>query len=181
MRLHELGLDLLQLGGLRIAQVGHGHRPHTHHSRAEPVHAAGHPRTHDLRLVVTPWVSWLGRVIRAKGLLRWLVLGGLCLFGISVAWDWMPPYRENNIIDRAGIGPFTVHGGLDRVVAGLDRSTGIFWLSMAFVASVGIMAMLAAVPHAPRSGWGVQGANGRHLVSHMRPTGRESAVAGCRL
>lgn len=103
-----------------------------------------------LGLVVTPWVSWLGGSIRAVGLLRWLVIGGLCLFGIGLVLGWVPPYRENHVIDRAGIGPFTVHGGFDRVAAGLDRSTGIFWLSMAFVASVGITAMLAAAFRTPR-------------------------------
>jgi Dolichyl-phosphate-mannose-protein mannosyltransferase len=102
-----------------------------------------------LGLVVTPWVSWLGGTIRAAGLLRWLALGGLCLFGISVAWDWMPPYRQNHVIDLAGIGPFTVHGGFDRNAAGLDRSTGIFWLSMAFLAAAGTAAMLAAALRTP--------------------------------
>jgi len=103
-----------------------------------------------LGLVVTPWVSWLGGAIRATGLLRWLVLGALCLFAITVAWDWLPPYRENNVIDRAGIGPFTVHDGFDRDADGLDRSTGIFWLSMAGLVAVGTMAMLAAALRTPR-------------------------------
>jgi hypothetical protein len=102
-----------------------------------------------LGLVVTPWVSWLGGAIRAKGLLRWLVLGGLCLFGISVAWEWMPPYRENHVIDLAGIGPFTLHDGFNRDAVGLDRSSGIFWLSMAVLAAVGTTAMLAAALRTP--------------------------------
>lgn len=102
-----------------------------------------------LGLVVTPWVSWLGGAIRAAGLLRWLVIGGLCLFGISVAWDWMPPYRENHVIDLSGIGPFTVHDGFNRDAPGLDRSTGIFWLSMTFLAVVGTTAMLTAALRTP--------------------------------
>lgn len=102
-----------------------------------------------LGLVATPWVSWLGGAIRAAGLLRWLVIGGLCLFGISVAWDWMPPYRENHVIDLSGIGPFTVHDGFNRDAPGLDRSTGIFWLSMTFLAVVGTTAMLTAALRTP--------------------------------
>lgn len=102
-----------------------------------------------LGLVATPWVSWLGGAIRAAGLLRWLVIGGLCLLGISVAWDWMPPYRENHVIDLSGIGPFTVHDGFNRDAPGLDRSTGIFWLSMTFLAVVGTTAMLTAALRTP--------------------------------
>jgi len=102
-----------------------------------------------LGLAVAPWIAWLGGAIRAAGLLRWLVLGGLFLLGIGVALDWIPPYRENHVIDAAGIGPFTVYGGFERDAAGLDRRTGMFWLSMAVLAAAGTTAILAAALRTP--------------------------------
>lgn len=102
-----------------------------------------------LGLAVAPWISWLGGAIRSTGLLRWLLLGGIGLFAISVAWGWIPPYRENHVIDAAGIGPFTVHGGLERNAAGLDRSSGTFWLLTALAAAAGISMMLATLMRTP--------------------------------
>jgi hypothetical protein len=62
---------------------------------------------------------------------------------------WMPPYRDNNVIDLAGIGPFTLHGGFNRDAAGLDRGGGIFWPSMAALAALGTAAMFVAALRTP--------------------------------
>jgi hypothetical protein len=102
-----------------------------------------------LGLMVAPWAVRLGNAFKAARLLRWMIAGSLCLFAISVALDWLPPYRENHVIDRSGIGPFAVYDGFDQEAAGLDRSIGFFWLVAGFLAAIGMTAVLAAALRTP--------------------------------
>lgn len=75
-----------------------------------------------------------------------LALAGLALLAITstLAIGWLPPYRENNMLDAAGIGPFTLGNGMLRSETSIDRDKGLFWTMAGLIASVG-MAFLAVL------------------------------------
>ncbi|MEP7276148.1 MAG: hypothetical protein ABI812_07315 [Betaproteobacteria bacterium] len=56
---------------------------------------------------------------------------------------WLPPYRDNFIVDAAGIGPYMLYDGQPRGLATLDRSPGWIWRVAGVAASFGVVALIA--------------------------------------
>jgi hypothetical protein len=73
----------------------------------------------------------------------WNVIAVL-IFTATLALDWLPPYRENNVLDVAGIGPFTIGNGMEHA-APIDRSRGLLWYGAGLLASVGITVLIATI------------------------------------
>jgi len=96
-----------------------------------------------LGLFLAPWLLWWG-MGGASRAMRWTVaVGGAVLAVAAIASGWLPPYRPNQVIDAAGIGPFTIYDAVPRGLAGLDRSAGAFWTVAGAAAAFGIAALLA--------------------------------------
>ena len=73
-----------------------------------------------------------------------MLLAGLFLvLAIVMQWTgWLPPWLENNTIDRAGIGPYTIYDGLPRNLADLDRSPGLAWRLAGLAAALGLAGLV---------------------------------------
>lgn len=69
-----------------------------------------------------------------------LTLVGLALAVIVVTFflGWLPPYRENNVLDIAGIGPFTLGNGMMLTEVSIDRNKGLFWAMAGLLAGIGV-------------------------------------------
>ena len=86
------------------------------------------------------WIAW-GGLQGVPRRARWIVVaGGGALAAVALATGWLPPYNANNVIDPAGIGPFTLHDAWGDF-APLDRSAGFFWRAMGVAAAFGTVAM----------------------------------------
>ncbi len=97
-----------------------------------------------LGLFAAPWLAWVGFGADRSG--RRAVLLAAAAFSIAIfAAGWFPPWRENNVIDAAGIGPFTVYDALPRGLADLDRSPGVIWRVAALAAAFGLAALLRVI------------------------------------
>jgi len=103
-----------------------------------------------LGLFVAPWAIWqtapVGRATRA---LAGVLAAGVAL--ASLAFDWWPPYRPDNVVDAAGIGPFMLYAALPPGLASLDRSPGVLWRVAGIGAAVGAAALAIAMLRAARS------------------------------
>ena len=93
-----------------------------------------------LGLFAAPWLAWAGFGADPKGR-RPVLLAAAAIAVAIFAAGWYPPWRENNVIDAAGIGPFTLYDALPRELAPLDRSPGIVWRSAAVAAAFGVAAL----------------------------------------
>ena len=94
-----------------------------------------------LGLFVLPFALWRGF---PKGrVAAWLVLlmAGLILAAMAVTGFW-PPWREYQLMDGAGIGPFVLYDAQPRELAQLDRSPGVLWRIAAAGAAIGIASLL---------------------------------------
>ncbi len=76
-----------------------------------------------LGLFVAPWLAFVGFGADPKGR-RAVLLAAAAIAVGDVRVRWFPPWRENNVIDAAGIGPFTLYDAIPRGLAALDRSPG---------------------------------------------------------
>lgn len=94
-----------------------------------------------LGLFAVPFALWRG--FSADRAARWIVLSvaGLILVAMAVTGFW-PPWREYQLIDAAGIGPFVLYDAQPRELAALDRSAGVLWRVAAAGAAIGIAALL---------------------------------------
>jgi len=98
-----------------------------------------------LGLFLVPWFAWWG-IRRGHGIVRWLMPGLAAVLAVTcLALGWLPPYVDNNVIDAAGIGPYTLYDGVPRDLAGFDRSPGIIWRLAAIGAALGAVGLLAIV------------------------------------
>lgn len=62
--------------------------------------------------------------------------------GAVLASGWLPPYRPNNVLDAAGIGPFTLGQGMALGEPAVIRDKVLFWQIAGALSGVG-MAFLA--------------------------------------
>ncbi|MEO8134619.1 MAG: hypothetical protein ABI831_11650 [Betaproteobacteria bacterium] len=109
-----------------------------------------------LGLFTVGWAAWWG-MRGATRRAQLAVLGAaLVLAAIAIAFGWLPPYRQNQVIDAAGIGPFTLYDGLTHPTAPLDRTPGAIWQIAGAAAACGVAALLAlllvCVAHLFRAG-----------------------------
>jgi hypothetical protein len=72
---------------------------------------------------------------------RVVICGALALSIAALTLGWLPPYREQFMIDRAGIGPFTLYDAQPRGLVAFDRSPGIVWRITGVAAACGIAAL----------------------------------------
>jgi hypothetical protein len=111
-----------------------------------------------LGLFLVGWAVWWG-MRSASRQARITFCAGIALAGIGLAVGWLPPYQQNNVIDAAGIGPFTVYGEMVQPSAALDRTPGMVWRIGAVAAGVGIAALLTLI---------------LTTVAHLLRTGRDA-------
>jgi hypothetical protein len=78
----------------------------------------------------------------------WTVLA-VAIFAATLSLGWLPPYRDNNVLDVAGIGPFTIGNGLVHA-ARIDRNKGLLWNLAGLLASIGIVVLIATISHTVR-------------------------------
>lgn len=109
-----------------------------------------------LGLFLVGWAAWWG-IRSASHRARVAVLcTAVALAATALALGWLPPYHQNNVIDAAGIGPFTLHNAMMHPTAMLDRSPGIIWRIAGAAAAFGVAAllalMLATTAHLVRTG-----------------------------
>lgn len=91
-----------------------------------------------LGLATLAWGTWLGLGMENRRNLAFLLGGALFLSCFYFSAEILPPYRANNIVDAAGIGPFTIGNGLTASPEGLDRNNPFFWGVMALLAALGV-------------------------------------------
>jgi len=95
-----------------------------------------------LGLFMAPWFVWWGIPSGSRNRLVACLLAVALLGTFTLIVGWYPPYFENNTIDAAGIGPFTLYDALPRELAALERQPGFIWPLAAVVASIGIVAIV---------------------------------------
>ena len=98
-----------------------------------------------LGLFAVGWAAWWGmRSASARNRLA-LFAGAATMVAGAFFFEWFPPYQPNNVIDRAGIGPFTVFAAMTGPLAELDRSAGLLWKAAAIAAALGAAAVLVVL------------------------------------
>jgi hypothetical protein len=90
-----------------------------------------------LGLFAAPFAFWRGLPAGRGARVAIVALAALALATMVATGSW-PPWRENQLLDRAGIGPFTLYDAQPRGLAPLDRSPGAFWYGAGIVAAFGI-------------------------------------------
>jgi hypothetical protein len=114
-----------------------------------------------LGLFSVGWGAWWGLRGASRGARTAVVLGGVAIAAIALAFGWLPPYRPNHVIDAAGIGPYMLHdGSLPRIA--LERGPDIFWRVLAVAAAFGAAALAVLL-----------GVNAAHLVRAGRDADRD--------
>ncbi len=94
-----------------------------------------------LGLLFAGWAAWWG-MRGASPVARRVAFAIFALIAVlSFALDWRPPYRENALIDAAGIGPFALKGRLPRDACDATE----LWRAASLAAACGIAALLAAL------------------------------------
>lgn len=97
-----------------------------------------------LGLLICPFALWRGFPADYVAARLLLLLAGLILIAMAVTGFW-PPWREYQLMDGAGIGPFVLYDAQPRELAQLDRSPGILWRIAGAAAAIGIAALLHMV------------------------------------
>ncbi len=97
-----------------------------------------------LGLFAAPWLAWVGFGADPRGR-RPVLLAAAAIAVAMFAAGWFPPWRENNVIDAAGIGPYTLYDAIPRGLADLDRSPGIVWRVAAVAAAFGVAALARVI------------------------------------
>jgi hypothetical protein len=115
-----------------------------------------------LGLLLAGWAGWWG----LRGASRRVRVGALCaavaIAAAALAFDALPPYRQNGVIDAAGIGPYTLYDGVPRDIARFDRAPGVAWRVAGVAAAFGTAALLATLL-----------STGAHLLRSGRNASRE--------
>jgi hypothetical protein len=92
---------------------------------------------------------WVGRARLTPGA-KIVLLALSCTYGATIAYmGGSLPFRENNVVDALGIGPFTLIDGLHtHPFNQLIRPSGGVWFWVTMAASVGVAASVFALLHA---------------------------------
>lgn len=96
-----------------------------------------------LGLFVAGWFAFWGMggaTLRTRVL---VLAGGAVIALLALAHDWLPPYLEWQLVDAAGIGPYTVYDGVGRNIDGMDRTPGVLWRVAGVGAAFGLAALVA--------------------------------------
>lgn len=108
-----------------------------------------------LGLFLVGWAAWWGIRGASRRARVTVLCTAVALSAAVLALGWLPPYQQNNVIDAAGIGPFTLHNMMHPNPT-LDRSPGIIWQIAGVAAAFGVAAllalMLATTAHLVRAG-----------------------------
>jgi 4-amino-4-deoxy-L-arabinose transferase-like glycosyltransferase len=94
-----------------------------------------------LGLFIAPWALWCGALTRGRE--RWALLAVAGLAAFMLAIGWLPPFRNHNLLDAAGIGPHLLYDSWPTAPAALDRSAGLLWRCAALAAAYGIIVLVA--------------------------------------
>lgn len=86
------------------------------------------------------WFAWRGLPAQPRTE-RVVICCAVALAIAALALGWLPPYREQFMIDRAGIGPFTLYDAQPRGLVAFDRSPGIVWRIAGVAAACGAAAL----------------------------------------
>ncbi|HJU21542.1 MAG TPA: glycosyltransferase family 39 protein [Casimicrobiaceae bacterium] len=120
-----------------LAQLAHGDASMWRQAVANVVGIAGY-----LGWFTFGWFAWRGLAPRMRAR-RVVICGAVALSLAALALGWLPPYREQFVIDRAGIGPFTLYDAQPRGLVAFDRSPGIIWRIAGIAAACGVAALAA--------------------------------------
>jgi hypothetical protein len=90
------------------------------------------------------WLAWWGMGGASRRRKVFVIVAGCAIAAAAFGFGWYAPYRPDNVIDAAGIGPFMVHDAI-RGLAPLDRSAGLFWRALALPAAFATAALLLAL------------------------------------
>jgi len=93
-----------------------------------------------LGLFIAPWALWCGALTHRRD--RWALLAALCLAAFMLGAGWLPPFREHQVMDAAGIGPQLLYDAFPGTPASLDRSAGILWRCAAVAAAYGMTVLV---------------------------------------
>ena len=102
-----------------------------------------------LGLFIAPWALWRGALTRGRE--RWALLGAAGLAAFMLASGWLPPFRDHNLIDAAGIGPLLLYDAWPNTPPALDRSAGVLWRCAAIAAAYGMTALVVALARSMRA------------------------------
>lgn len=102
-----------------------------------------------LGLFIAPWALWCGALCGGRE--RWALLAAAGLAAFMLGSGWLPPYRDHNVIDAAGIGPLLLYDSTAGAPASLDRSAGVLWRCAAVAAAYGMIALAALAVRSVRS------------------------------
>jgi hypothetical protein len=108
-----------------------------------------------LGLFSVGWFAWWGMRGASAGTRIVIAAGGALIACAALAASWLAPYRPDNVMDAAGIGPFMLYDHV-RGLAPLDRAPGLFWRLVAIpaaFATAGLAALaIAALARIARAG-----------------------------
>ncbi|HKU88074.1 MAG TPA: hypothetical protein VJV77_17190, partial [Casimicrobiaceae bacterium] len=90
-----------------------------------------------LGLFAAPFALWRGLPGGRGARVAIVALAALAVATMVATGSW-PPWRGDQLIDRAGIGPFTLYDAQPRGLAPLDRSPSAFWYGAGIVAAFGV-------------------------------------------
>lgn len=96
-----------------------------------------------LGLFIAPWALWRGALTRRRE--SWALVAAACLAAFMLAIGWLPPFRDHNLMDAAGIGPQLLYDSFPGTPASLDRSAGVLWRCAAVAAAYGMTVLVVVV------------------------------------
>jgi hypothetical protein len=102
-----------------------------------------------LGLFMAPWALWRGALARRREIWALLAAAGLAAFMLTLGW--LPPFREHNLMDAAGIGPQLLYDSFPDTPAALDRSAGVLWRCAAVASAYGMIVLVATAVYSLRA------------------------------
>jgi hypothetical protein len=102
-----------------------------------------------LGLFIAPWALWCGALTRGRE--RWALFAVAGLAAFMLAIGWLPPFRDHNLLDAAGIGPHLLYDSWPNAPAALDRSAGLLWRCAAVAAAYGMIVLVAVAVRSVRA------------------------------
>lgn len=122
------------------------------------------------------WAAYWGMGGAPRGARFAVVVAGAALAATLLAVGAVPPYLSWQLVDAAGIGPYSLYDGIPRGMDGLDRSPGVLWRLAGVASAFGVAALVAllvaTIRHALRFGKTAQRERVFHaavLVGYLGP------------